>query len=175
MASGYAEPHKIFGTPQPRSHQGTLLTVFGFLVGPIIDYAGIRACLLVCFALGAVARAIIALTTSRTVLVATLLGPAAVAESLGIPVMTIAVKRYTTDENRGFAFALFYTVMNVAAMLCGPLFDMFRKGVPAVADQGSAHQKLNGYRMFMLTGTIYIIVDQPWGHMSRFDSWWFCG
>ena len=31
--------------------------------------------------------------------------------------------RYTTDENQGFAFGLFYVVMNVAALLSGPVVD----------------------------------------------------
>ncbi len=124
-------------------------------MGPIIDLAGVRLCLMACFSIGAAARAVIALTTSRTTLVATLLGPAAVAESLGIPVMTIAVKRYTSDFNRGFAFALFYTVMNIAAMCVGPLFDLFRNVLRhgwEIKQLHSQHVLNDGYRLFMLTG-----------------------
>jgi hypothetical protein len=39
----------------------------------------------------------------------TLLGPVTIAGSLGTPVQTIAIKRYTTPSNRGFAFSLFYS------------------------------------------------------------------
>jgi hypothetical protein len=49
-------------------------------------------------------------------MLAMLLGPNTVAGALGIPVMTIGVKRYTHERNRGFAFALFYTLMNAAAL-----------------------------------------------------------
>lgn len=45
-----------------------------------------------------------------------LLGPNSIAGALGVPVMTIGVKRYTNDGNRGFAFSLFYSLMNVAAL-----------------------------------------------------------
>lgn len=55
-------------------------------------------------------------TSSRLVLLMALLGPNTVAGSLGVPVMTIGVKRYTHSGNRGFAFSLFYTLMNVAAL-----------------------------------------------------------
>ncbi len=54
-----------------------------------------------------------ATTTSKAVLLWTLLGPVTVAGALGTPVQTIAIKRYTTESNRGFAFSLFYS--------CAPL------------------------------------------------------
>ena len=41
---------------------------------------------------------------------------------LGIPVLTVGIRRYTTNENRGFAFGLFYVVMNIGALIAGPFF-----------------------------------------------------
>ena len=58
-------------------------------------------------------RFVVATTTSKAVLLWTLLGPVTVAGALGTPVQTIAIKRYTTESNRGFAFSLFYS--------CAPL------------------------------------------------------
>lgn len=52
----------------------------------------------------------------RTLLLIMLLGPNCIAGSLGVPVMTIGIKRYTHEGNRGFAFALFYTLMNCSAL-----------------------------------------------------------
>ena len=52
----------------------------------------------------------------RVMLLAMLLGPNTIAGALGVPVMTIGVKRYTHEGNRGFAFSLFYSLMNVAAL-----------------------------------------------------------
>ena len=52
---------------------------------------------MLCFVLHTVCRAIMATTTSRTVLLAVLLGPEAAAGSLGVPVLTIGIKRFTTQ------------------------------------------------------------------------------
>ena len=41
-----------------------------------------------------------ATTTSKDVLLWTLLGPVTIAGSLGTPVQTIAIKRFTTESNR---------------------------------------------------------------------------
>jgi hypothetical protein len=38
---------------------------------------------------------------------------------MGIPMLTVGIKRYTTVLNRGFAFGLFYSVMNIAAFVSG--------------------------------------------------------
>lgn len=45
----------------------------------------------------------------------------------GIPVLTVGIRRYTNEENRGFAFGLFYVIMNVGALLAGPLVDVLTK------------------------------------------------
>ena len=71
-------------------------------------------------------RFVVATTTSKSVLLWTLLGPVTVAGSLGTPVQTIAIKRFTTEGNRGFAFSLFYSFMNMAALLCASVLDLFR-------------------------------------------------
>ena len=39
--------------------------------------------------------------------------------SMGIPMLTVGIRRYTNTENRGFAFGLFYSVMNIAAFVSG--------------------------------------------------------
>eukprot|EP00173_Palmaria_palmata_P001990 Plantae.Rhodophyta-Palmaria_palmata.ctg22140.p1 GENE.Plantae.Rhodophyta-Palmaria_palmata.ctg22140~~Plantae.Rhodophyta-Palmaria_palmata.ctg22140.p1 ORF type:complete len:210 (-),score=14.17 Plantae.Rhodophyta-Palmaria_palmata.ctg22140:4-558(-) len=47
-------------------------------------------------------------------------------ECLGIPVMSICIKRYTNAHNRTFAFSIFYSMMNIAALCAGPLVDLSR-------------------------------------------------
>ena len=34
------------------------------------------------------------------------------------------IRRYTNEHSRGFAFGLFYVVMNVAALFSGPVVDV---------------------------------------------------
>ena len=45
-------------------------------------------------------------------------------EALGVPVMLVGLRRYTSDENRRQAFALFYVVMNVGVLLSAPAVDV---------------------------------------------------
>jgi len=49
------------------------------------------------------------------------------ANCLGIPVLTIGLRRYTNNENRGFAFGLFYVIMNFGALIAGPLVDILTR------------------------------------------------
>ena len=60
-------------------------------------------------------------------------------QSLGVPVLTVAMRRYTKTNtggdsdnggnvtnggDRSFAFGLFYVVMNIAALFAGPTVDI---------------------------------------------------
>merc|ERR1712032_1809799 len=47
-----------------------------------------------------------------------------VGSALGIPVLSMGIKRYTTSKNRGFAFGLFYAIMNVSALVSGLVVDL---------------------------------------------------
>jgi hypothetical protein len=47
---------------------------------------------------------------------------------MGLPMLTVAIKRFTKHSNRGFAFGLFYSVMNVAAFFSGILVDAITIG-----------------------------------------------
>eukprot|EP00887_Chlorella_sp_A99_P006636 scaffold3.g6636.t1 len=152
---------------------GTLLTAYGFLGGGAIDWLGVKASLIVCFLLNVTSRLVMAATSSRAVLLAALLGPntmageAAGAEegatggrrpcALGVPVMTIGVKRYTNDANRGFCFSLFYSLMNCAAFVQGMLLDVFRirwrRGfnLPSLPPRSLLN---SGNRLFLASGCI---------------------
>jgi MFS family permease len=86
--------------------------------------------------------------------------------SPGIPVLTVGIRRYTNEENRGFAFGLFYVVMNVGALVAGPLVDIltiYYKGGNDTSDDGenlndddntSSSWKLSNNRAIILSGVI---------------------
>lgn len=140
---------------------GTFLTLYGLFLGSAIDAYGIKKSMMTCFFLNMLARGIMSTTSSRTVLITTLLSINCIAGSLGVPVMTIAVKRFTTPLNRGFSFALFYTLMNLAALSQGLLVDVFRitfrHGFRI--DSLSEHNLLNnGTRLFLFTGFITSLI-----------------
>eukprot|EP00892_Ulva_mutabilis_P009087 jgi/Ulvmu1/6550/UM003_0184.1 len=105
---------------------GMLTVAWGVVLGPVIDGLGIRRSLLVGFAVELVSRLLIATATSRPLLYLLLYTLLPAASSLGVPVMTIAVKRYTPHGARSLAFGLFYTVMNVAALAAGFIVDALR-------------------------------------------------
>jgi len=102
---------------------GALITVFGLFTGTVIDNLGVAKCLRIGFVLSFLTRVVIFATNSRNVLLACLLITLPFSNCLGIPVLTVGIRRYTNDENRGFAFGLFYVVMNVGALVAGPLVD----------------------------------------------------
>jgi MFS family permease len=102
---------------------GALITVFGLFTGTVIDNLGVAKCLRIGFVLSFLTRVVIFATNSRNVLLTCLLITLPFSNCLGIPVLTVGIRRYTNDENRGFAFGLFYVVMNVGALVAGPLVD----------------------------------------------------
>ena len=100
-------------------------------------------------------RFVVATTTSKSVLLWTLLGPVTVAGSLGTPVQTIAIKRFTTEGNRGFAFSLFYSFMNMAALLCASVLDLFRVRLRHgfnIASLPATHFLNDGTRLLLFMG-----------------------
>ncbi|KAK4538655.1 hypothetical protein CDCA_CDCA19G4680 [Cyanidium caldarium] len=106
---------------------GVLTSVFGVAAGYAIDHWGVRRSLLVGSMLGTAARLLFAVwqrQAAALTLLATLLP---FAECLGVPVLTISVKRYTCDQRgkRTMAFSVFYAVMNVAALVAGPSVELW--------------------------------------------------
>ncbi|KAL7440187.1 hypothetical protein ACHAXM_007223 [Skeletonema potamos] len=106
---------------------GALITVFGLFTGTIIDRLGVAKCLRIGFILSFITRIMLFTCTSKNVLLFCTLVALPLANCLGIPVLTIGLRRYTNNENRGFAFGLFYVVMNVGALIAGPLVDVLTR------------------------------------------------
>lgn len=121
--------------------------------------AGIRRSLLLCFTGELLARLLIATTTSKPFLYLVLYTLLPASASLGVPVMTIAVKRYTPPSSRSLAYGLFYTVMNVAALAGGFVVDALRALV-CTADIGPAAESGRGLvmhdsnRLVVLSGAL---------------------
>ena len=73
-----------------------------------------------------VARVVLATTEDVFVMRLMLFGVLPAGEALGIPVLTLGIKRYTTDANRATAYGVYYSAMNVGALLSGVLTDAIR-------------------------------------------------
>lgn len=135
-------------------------TVFGFVCGWVIDYLGVRVSLMVGGIVGALSRFILALTPSHRTAHFMLYTALPFSECLGIPIMTIGIKRYTNARNRTFAFSIFYSMMNVAALIVGPVVDWTRSSASegVVVDLHSvgfeATFELSALRVIVLTSAV---------------------
>jgi len=139
---------------------GALVTLFGLANGVIIDNLGVARCLKIGFLATLLARLLIFSTTSRVTLCFAML-LLSFGNSMGIPVLAVGVRRYTTEANRGFAFGLFYVIMNVAVLISGLVVDYCTilyggdRGDRSL-DQGQGYEvqewSLTGYRLVVLLG-----------------------
>ncbi|KAK9797081.1 hypothetical protein WJX73_005081 [Symbiochloris irregularis] len=133
---------------------GGLSTLYGFIFGWLIDFLGVKWSFVLCGVLNFIARLIMAATTSQSILFLAIFGPATLATALGVPVLLVGIKQLTTEGNRGFAFALFYSLMNIASLSAGMLRDLFYIGlakglnIPALRPDLFNH----GSRLYMLLG-----------------------
>ena len=148
---------------------GAMITLFGVTSGPIIDRLGVATSLRIGFLLSFIAKCVIFITTSRVCLLLAI-ALLSFGNCLGIPVLTVGIRRYTTDDNRGFAFGLFYVIMNFAALISGPTVDLctiYYDNLKNNGEGGEGNQRalgegdgaakeweLSGYRLIILLGII---------------------
>jgi len=103
---------------------GAFTGLASFIMGFVVDSLGVRVSLITGFTILTTARFLLATTKSLAVVKLVLFVLMPIGGSLGIPVLSMGIKRYTTSRNRGFAFGIFYVVMNVAALCSGLLIDL---------------------------------------------------
>lgn len=130
---------------------GTAITFWGLLTATCNDALGVKRSLLIGFSTSAVATTMIAFTTSSGFLQFLLFAFLPLGNSLGMPMLTVGIRRYTTTRNRGFAFGLFYSVMNIGAFVSGLVVDYFN------IDFGDLHifgRQLEPNRLIILTASL---------------------
>ena len=150
---------------------GAMITVYGFCTGFLVDNFGVSKSLKLGYGLSLLARCGIFSTTSRTMLLVHIYGTLPLGSCLGIPVLMTGIRRYTHEHNRGFAFGIFYVVMNVAALISGPIVDILtiwykggddaeNAGDDEVMGQEGAIKdwSLSSYRAIILSGIVANVV-----------------
>jgi len=126
---------------------GIVTGLVGSALGPVIDMLGVAKCMLLGGATALIGRAIFA--GARTVPVAFmglfLLQPIGLA--LGIPVLSIAIRRLTCHDSQyqSTAFGAFYSCMNVGAFFAGVLSDAIR---------ASSDSDIDALRTILWTATL---------------------
>lgn len=110
---------------------GLFATVIGVLCGVLIDRTGVKRSLGLGTLLAALARILLikaSAANSPALTLFTLWFVMPLADSLGIPVMTIGVKRCTnSSEDTTLPYGVFYSFQNVSALLSGLGVDYLRK------------------------------------------------
>lgn len=133
---------------------GALVTIYGVITGVMVDRLGVKVSLQMGFCLSFLARVGMFLTASKRVLLFLVLVLLPLGNCMGIPVLTTGIRRYTTEQSRGFAFGLFYVIMNVAALLSGPVVDALTMGYHSDAYVEGQPWSLTPYRAVVLTGVV---------------------
>lgn len=109
---------------------GALITIYGIGTGLIIDRIGVVKSMSSGVIISLAGRLIMLIVTASTLgqvmLLISLLIVIPLGNSLMFPTMMIAIRRYTEKKNRNFVYGLFYTIMNIALIISGPLIDLFR-------------------------------------------------
>lgn len=107
----------------------TAISIVTLLAGSLTDTIGIKRS----FLLGAWAcvgsRAVLATADSGWIAIPFGLMPSAIGIALAVPVMTAAVKAYSTPAQRSMAFSIFYSLMNVGFAIAGWIFDGTRQSL----------------------------------------------
>jgi POT family proton-dependent oligopeptide transporter len=139
------------------------ITFWGMIASCFNDYLGVRKSLLIGFSISMISNISLAFSSSLTLLYVILFGILPIGNSMGIPMLTIGIKRYTKKANRGFAYGLFYAIMNIAALVSGPVIDFFNVLIcPANSSCSSTYRRqapkaIAERKMRLLTGNRLVL------------------
>jgi MFS family permease len=131
-----------------------------FVIGFVTDSMGFRTMLILGFATSAVARGMMSWAPNRMLAVAGLMA-LTFGTAAGIPVMNTAIRRYSTKQNRSFAFSLYYLSFNFGAMSAGGLVDWCRNRFKAPGGKVLIAREINlpivGPKTMTAYGLIFLI------------------
>jgi len=140
---------------------GMLVTVYGFFMGSMIDNLGVKWSLVAGMTILFVSRLALTVTSDARTILSILFTTLPLGGSMGIPVMQIAIKRYTKDINRTVSFSIFYVMMNLAAITAAPAIDVFHAYFPdgAVFTILGHSYAVSTYRLLIFTGACMTFIS----------------
>ncbi|MCK5808494.1 MFS transporter [bacterium] len=103
-----------------------MLSVMNILAGALADTFGLKKIMIFSAVLLIFSRIIMAFFTNPILIFALGFIPLAMGFAIVMPVISIAIKRYTTKEQAAMGFGLFYVIMNIAFAIGGWYFDKVR-------------------------------------------------
>jgi POT family proton-dependent oligopeptide transporter len=107
---------------------GMCTSLYGFIFGGfLIDNLGVKMSLCLGCSILLAGRLLLVLCTQHIHILLILYTILPIGTCLGIPVMQIAIRRFTNEKSRSLAYSLFYAMMNVSAIFSGSAIDLFRR------------------------------------------------
>eukprot|EP00128_Syssomonas_multiformis_P005451 Colp12_sorted_trinity150504_noHs@32239 len=146
---------------------GLLISVFQLCVGPVLDALGVRWALIAGAVVNTVSHAIIFMAKDDKLLLSAMYGFQPIAQALGVPVMSIAIRRYTNSTNRVLAYGLFVAAASAGDLISGnvtslllEIFDCDEKGCEGGNLRGVTvfGMFFSGRRVIFFTGAVTCII-----------------
>jgi len=103
-----------------------MLSMVGMVAGALVDTIGIKRTLFFSVTFLLIARVSLTFITDPTVVFIVGFIPFAIGFAIVSPVISVAIKRFTTKESAALGFGLFYVIMNAAYAVGGIFFDKVR-------------------------------------------------
>ena len=136
------------------------LSLLAFVTGFVADSIGFRTALMIAFGSSTLARAVMSFSQSSTMAITGLM-LLTVGAAAGVPVMNVALRRYTNAKNRTFAFSIYYLSFNIGGAVAGWLVDRCRNAFKGENDAQIFRQidlpivgetRMSAYSMVYLVG-----------------------
>ena len=146
-----------------------MLSVIAMIAGALVDTIGIRKTLLISVVFLAIARFFMSWVTNPYAVFILGFVPMAIGFAIVGPLVSVAIKRYTTKEGAAVGFGLFYVVMNLAYAAGARLFDdlrstyVIRDAAGKIINENAGTDLLgmhfSTYQMFFVIGLVATVTS----------------
>jgi MFS family permease len=103
------------------------LSIMAMFAGALVDTIGIRKTMIISVVFLIISRVALVFLTNPVLVFIFAFLPLAVGFAIVAPLISVAIKRYTTKDGAALGFGLFYVVMNLAYAVGGFFFDWIRE------------------------------------------------
>ena len=134
-----------------------LLSIIGMLTGAVVDTIGIRKTLLISIFFLLFSRFFMSFVTNPALIFVLGFIPMAMGFAVVGPLVSIAIKKYTTKDTAAMGFGLFYVLMNLGYAIGSMMFDKIR-GFFSVTDAAGAVNENAGTMFLGMHFTTYQMV-----------------
>ncbi len=146
------------------------LSAVAMVAGALVDALGLKKTLLASSVMLLFSRFFMSFVTDPTLVMILGFIPLALGFAIVGPVISVAIKKFTTKEGAALGFGLFYVLMNLAYAIGGGLFDFVRDHLAQKDAMGKVLNENFGmdipmlghfstYQVFFIIGFIFTIIS----------------